>query len=82
MKRLRYAAIGIVAIFALPGAAMAAVVCNDDGDCWRVKEKYTYPPDVNVQIYEDDWVLDTNKYKWREPGQGRGYWRGGAWVGF
>jgi hypothetical protein len=82
MKRLGYAAIGIVAIFALPGVATAAVVCNDDGDCWRVKEKHTYPPDVNIQVYDDDWVLDTKKYRWRDPGAGRGYYRGGLWVGF
>ena len=62
--------------------ASAAVVCNDDGDCWRVKEKYDYPPDVNLHVYDDDWVLDKNKYRWREPGAGRGYWRGGVWIGF
>jgi hypothetical protein len=82
MKNLKYAAIGIVALLALPDAATAAIVCNDDGDCWRVKEKHTYPPNVGVQIYDDDWVLDTKKYKWREPGAGRGYYRGGVWVGF
>jgi hypothetical protein len=31
---------------------------------------------------EDDYVVDTKKYKWREPGAGRGYWRGGVWIGF
>jgi hypothetical protein len=32
--------------------------------------------------YEDDYVVDTKKYKWRQPGAGRGYWRGGVWIGF
>jgi len=36
----------------------------------------------NEQYCEDDYVVDTKKYKWREPGAGRGYWRGGVWIGF
>ena len=28
-------------------AASAAVVCNDEGDCWRTKERLAYPPDVS-----------------------------------
>ena len=60
----------------------AAVVCNDDGDCWRVKEKYAYPPDVQLHVYDDDWKWEGNKYRWRDAGPGRGYWRGGVWIGF
>lgn len=63
--------------------ASAAVVCNDEGDCWRVKERPKYPPGVNVQIYEDDWKWpEGGKYRWRDPGPGPGYWRGGVWIGF
>jgi hypothetical protein len=39
------------------------------------------PPEARVNIYEDDYVIGP-KYKLREPGAGRGYWRGGVWVGF
>lgn len=81
MKYLASAALGI-GILALPVSASAAIVCNDEGDCWRVTERYEYPPDVKLQIYEDDWTIDTKKYKWREVGKDRGYWRGGAWVTF
>jgi hypothetical protein len=83
MKRLAYAAIGAVGALALmTGAASAAVVCNEDGDCWKVKEKPSYPADVKVQIYEDDWEIDTKKYRLREARPGRGYYRGGVWVDF
>jgi hypothetical protein len=83
MKSLTYAAIGAVGALALmTSAASAAVVCNEDGDCWKVKERHTYPPDVKVQIYEDDWEIDTKKYRWREVGPKRGYYRGGVWVDF
>jgi hypothetical protein len=84
MKYLATAALGLLGALALSASASAAVVCNDDGDCWRVKEKHTYPPDAKVHVYEDDYVID-KKYKWRDPGEGRGYWRGpppGAWVQF
>lgn len=62
--------------------ASAAVVCNNFGDCWRVKEKLSYPPEARVEIYDDDWEIDTKKYKWREAGVGRGYWRGDVWIEF
>ena len=81
MKYVGTALLGLLGIIALSANASAAIVCNDDGDCWRVKEKNTYPPDAKVHVYEDDYVID-KKYKWREPGAGRGYWRGGVWVGF
>ena len=64
-------------------SASAAVVCNEDGDCWRVKERHTYPPGVNLQIYDEDWTWgDRPGYRWRDPGVGRGYWRRGVWIGF
>jgi hypothetical protein len=81
MKYLASVAFG-VGLLALPVTASAAIVCNDDGDCWRTKKSLTYPPEARVQIYDDDWVMDTKKYKWREARPGRGYWRGGVWVGF
>ena len=82
-KYLVSAAVGIVGVLALTATnASAAVVCNDEGDCWRVKEKHTYPPDVRLQIYDDDWKWTGDKYRWRDPGAGRGYYRGGVWIGF
>jgi hypothetical protein len=74
--------VALAAAFTLSTSASAAIVCNNDGDCWRVKERHTYTPDVQLHVYDDDWVIDTNKYKWREVGKGRGYWRGSVWINF
>jgi hypothetical protein len=87
MKTLRNALLGVVGVLALTATSVsAAVVCNEHGDCWRVKEKHTYPPNVKLHIYDDDWKwadADRGKYRWREPGVGRGYHdRGGVWIGF
>ena len=38
-------------------AALAAVVCNDDGGCWRTRESLTYPPAARVHIYGDDYTI-------------------------
>jgi hypothetical protein len=83
MKYLVSAALGIFGMLALPVSASAAVVCNADGDCWRTAERHAYPPDVNLQIYDDDWTWgDRPNYRWRDAGPGRGYYRGGVWIGF
>jgi hypothetical protein len=82
MKYLGSAVFGVLGVLALTASASAAVVCNEEGDCWRVKETHTYPPDVKLHVYEDDWTIDTKKHRWREPGPRRGYWRGGVWINF
>jgi hypothetical protein len=73
--------LAVLASFALTTGASAAVICNDEGDCWRSKERLTYPPEARVQIYGDDYAIGP-KYKWREAREGHGYYRGGAWIGF
>ena len=64
-------------------AASAAVVCNDEGDCWRVKERRDYKPELKLRVYDDDWKWkDGEKYRWRDSGgPGHGYWRSGVWIG-
>jgi hypothetical protein len=80
MKLMSTALFG-VALFAMTaGTASAAVVCNDEGDCWRVKGRPTYGPGVQLRIYDDNWKGDGVKFRWREPGRGHGYYRNGAWV--
>lgn len=82
---LKTAALALASIFALMiTSASAAVVSNEEGDCWRVKEKYDYRPEFRLRIYDDDWKwseADRDKYRWRE-GRGRGYWRNGIWIEF
>ena len=82
MKCVRTAALTLLGIIALSLSASAAIVCNDEGECWRVKEIHTYPPEMKLHVYKDDYVIDTKKYKWREPGPKRGYYRGGIWIEF
>lgn len=62
-------------------SASAAVVCNDDGDCWRVKKHVEYRPELRLRVYNDDWKWKKGeKYRWREARSDRGYWRRGVWV--
>jgi hypothetical protein len=79
----------VIATLAIPvvasTGATADVVCNEDGDCWKVKEKYEYRPELRLRIYSDDWKWadhEKDKYRWREAGKGRGYWSKGVWIEF
>jgi len=56
MNYLKTAAFAVLGTLALTAGASAAVICNDDGDCWRTKERLTYPPKARVQIYGDDYT--------------------------
>jgi len=63
------------------GAASSAVICNDEGDCWRVTGQPRYEPSLRLRIMPDDWRWrEGERYRWREPGRGHGYWRGGTWI--
>ncbi|HEU0161361.1 MAG TPA: hypothetical protein VFQ69_03065 [Rhizomicrobium sp.] len=66
-------------------SAAAAVVCNRDGDCWRVRDRYSYRPAWGLRVYNDNWRWrdsDRHRYRWRDARPGRGYYRGGVWVTF
>lgn len=63
------------------GAASAAVVCNDEGDCWRIKGRAVYKPELRLRVYDDDWKWGEDEHsRWREAGHGHGYWHRGVWV--
>ena len=63
------------------GTASAAVVCNDDGDCWRVRGRPHYDSGLRLRVYEDSWRWGRGEnYRWRDPGRGHGYWRDGIWL--
>ena len=71
-------------LMAAATAASAEIICNDEGDCWHVKERYEYKPEFKLQIYKDDWKWEKekeSKYRWREH-DGRGYWSKGVWIEF
>jgi hypothetical protein len=73
--------IGATALTLTATAASAAVVCNDDGDCWRVRGRPDYGPDLRLSIHPDNWRWErSERYRWREPGRGHGYYRSGSWI--
>ncbi len=75
---LTVAAVGALALSA--GGAAADIVCNDDGDCWHVRQRIEYRPEYRLRVYPDNWRWrETDRYRWREH-EGRGYWRGGVWI--
>ena len=76
--------IGAGALVLSATVASADVVCNEDGDCWRVRERYEYKPELRLKAYPDNWrweESDNARYRWRDaPSERRGYWRQGVWV--
>lgn len=80
------ALLGAGALAVTTTSASAEVVCNAAGDCWHVRDHYTYPDNVGVVVHPDDWRWDnppdaTVHYRWHEH-DGRGYWRDGVWIQF
>jgi hypothetical protein len=82
---LKLAAAALIALggsIALSSSASAAIVCNREGECWHVHHRYNYAPGYGVVVHPNGWRWGPNDhYVWREH-SGRGYWRGGVWVGF
>lgn len=84
-KKIFTALAGLMAVGAISGAATSAsayVVCNPDGDCWHTHAPMVRPGWVR---HRDDWYFHRTwnndpRMHWREYHEGRGYWRGGAWV--
>jgi hypothetical protein len=68
--------------FAISTTVSAAVVCNEEGDCWRVREERNYEPSLKLRVMQpDDWRWkEGERYRWREPGRGHGYFRDGVWI--
>jgi hypothetical protein len=63
-------------------AASAAIVCNEEGDCWHVRDRYEFRPEWGLTVHPDEWRWsdhERRRYRWREH-EGRGYWRGGRWI--
>ena len=47
MRLLSKALFSAAVLAMTAGTASAAVVCNDEGDCWRVRGRPTYGPAYN-----------------------------------
>ena len=85
MKALYSAVFGAACVLAASATtASAEIACNEEGDCWHIKERYQYRPEFRITIHPDDWrweERDSRKYRWRER-DGRGYWRNDVWIEF
>lgn len=75
------ASFGLATLAIATTSAQAAVVCNEDGDCWHTREAYTYPPVAGIIVHPDNWAWTGERHRWHEH-EGRGYWHGHDWVGF
>lgn len=72
----------IGAVSLISTAASAAIVCNGEGECWHARAEYQFRPEFGLVVHPDNWKWrEGEKFRWREH-EGRGYWRGGAWVAF
>jgi hypothetical protein len=74
------AAVAGVMLAAAP--ASAYVVCNG-GDCWYTHDRYTVP-NVTFDWHPDDWYFHQHwdaDHHWHDIHNGRGYWKGGVWIG-
>jgi len=62
-------------------SASAAIVCNNEGECWHVRGRAEFiKPEHGLHIYPDHWKWgEKEHFKWREH-EGRGYWKGGIWI--
>ena len=78
------ALLGLGGLVLATTSASAYIVCNDAGDCWHVRDQYTYPTGM-VGVHDDAWKWDDHDarvhWRWHEH-DGRGYWRNGLWVTF
>ena len=66
-------------------SASAYVVCNHDGDCWHTEHRER-APGIQFDVHPDDWYFhqrwDADRdHHYRDYHEGRGYYRGGVWIG-
>jgi hypothetical protein len=79
------AAVAAGALTALAAPASAYVACNRDGDCWHTEARVN-APGVRFDYHPDDWYFHRHwegdrEHHYRDYHEGRGYYRGGIWIG-
>ena len=85
MKKIAIAAAAAaLSVVTLATSASAAIVCNREGECWHVKNRYAYDAGWGLVVHPNNWRWGPReKFVWREPvREERGYWRGGVWIKF
>jgi hypothetical protein len=83
MKGLSKTIFGAACLLALGATtASADIVCNAEGECWHVRDKYVYRSEFGLVVHPDSWKWgEHDKFRWHEH-EGRGYWHNGAWIAF
>jgi hypothetical protein len=78
------AVVGAGALTALIAPASAYIACNHEGDCWHTEGRYS-APGVRFDYHPDDYYFhqrwDGGNRHFRDYHEGRGYYRGGIWIG-
>jgi hypothetical protein len=69
------AVLGVGVLAATVGSASAYVVCSNAGDCWHADQRYTYGPELGIQVHPDDWYFH---HDWTHD---NAHYRGGVWIG-
>jgi hypothetical protein len=68
---------------ATAGPASAYLACNRDGDCWHTESR-VHAPGVRFDYHPNDGYFhqrwDGDRH-YRDYHEGRGYYRGGLWIG-
>jgi hypothetical protein len=81
MRTLAKILLAASAVVSTAGTTSAAVICNEDGECWRVEGQPAYSEELRLRVHPDEWTWPLGeRYRWLEPGVGAGYYRGGVWV--
>ena len=81
MHNIKTLIVMIGALTLAASSASAAIVCNDEGDCWHMKGEARYKPELRLHVHPDNWKFaEKDRYRWREH-EGHGYWKSGVWIG-
>jgi len=76
---------GTGALIATTVSSSARIVCNAEGDCWHTDTSVSIGvPGLRFTYHPDDWYFHQtwgSDRHFREYHTGRGYWRGGVWIG-
>jgi hypothetical protein len=82
LNKIAVLAMGAAVAALTATTASAAIVCNQEGECWHVRNQYNYQPAFGLVVHPDGWVWGANEhYVWHEH-RGRGYWHNGIWITF
>ena len=79
LSKYVFAAVTGTMILAFSAVSASAAYACIGNVCWIVKENYVYPPEATVVVREETWKPGP-EITIREPGAGRGYWKGSVWT--